>query len=480
MKGDDARALSRFGYAQELFRSMGGFSSFALSFSIISVLTGIFSTYTAGLRSGGPAGLGLGWPLVSVGTMLVAMAMAELASAFPTAGALYHWSALLGGPGAGWFTAMMNLVGQVAIVAAIDLACAQTAIATFGLPLRSRTSLFLLFAAILASHALLNIASIRLVSWLNSFSATVHIVGVVVLVTALLALGRKQPIAFLAHTGVTTRADGVYALGFFQALVVGMWTFTGFDASAHASEETHDPARRAPWGIVSAVGVSALAGFGVIAGLTLGVRDLPAALAEGSVETLVLEQSFGARAAGGAMTLVVLAMWFCGLSSVTSASRTLYAFARDGGLPASRAARRVGARLGTPHVAITIAVVLPLALVLATAPFSEAVFLSVATLATTALYVSYAVPIALGAVARSRGAWRRRGPWHLGRWSTPVAWAAVAWTACVLTVSALADALSLFMLLSIAVALGIAWRLRIRAHFRGPAIDLQTFEREPR
>ena len=102
MKGDDARALSRLGYAQELFRSMGGFSSFALSFSIISVLTGIFSTYTAGLRSGGPAGLGLGWPLVSAGTMLVAMAMAELASAFPTAGALYHWSALLGGAGAGW------------------------------------------------------------------------------------------------------------------------------------------------------------------------------------------------------------------------------------------------------------------------------------------------------------------------------------------------------------------------------------------
>src|SRR5580704_15260729 len=104
MSGDreDARELSRLGYAQELLRSMGGYSSFALSFSIISVLTGIFSTYKMAIQAGGPIGLGVGWPLVCAGTMLVALAMAELASAFPTAGALYHWSALLGGRGAGW------------------------------------------------------------------------------------------------------------------------------------------------------------------------------------------------------------------------------------------------------------------------------------------------------------------------------------------------------------------------------------------
>jgi amino acid transporter len=477
VKGDDARALSRLGYAQELFRSMGGFSSFALSFSIISVLTGIFSTYTAGLRSGGPAGLALGWPLVSVGTMLVAMAMGELASAFPTAGALYHWSALLGGAGAGWFTAMMNLVGQVAIVAAIDLTCAETAITTFAIPLRSP---YLLFAAILASHALLNIASIRLVAWLNSFSATLHVVGVVVLVTALLAFGRAEPLSFLTHPRVTQRPDGVYAIGFVQSLIVGMWTFTGFDASAHASEETHRPEWRAPWGIVMAVGVSAVAGFGVIVGLTLAIRDLPSALANGNVETLVLEGSLGARAATSAMTMVVLAMWFCGLSSVTSASRTLYAFARDGGLPASRVVRRVGTRFRTPHVAILIAVALPLALVATTAPFSAAVFLSVATLATTALYVSYATPIVLGAVARSRGEWRRRGPWNLGGAGIPIAWAAAAWTACVLAVSALADTMSFCMLVSIVGALFTLWRVRVRFIFRGPAIDLQTFEREPR
>src|SRR5579871_6323068 len=110
---EDARELARFGYAQELLRRLGGFSSFAIGFSVISVLTGITSTFGDALAAGGPAGLGLGWPLVSVGTLLVAIAMAELASAFPTAGALYHWSALLGGARFGWVTAMLNLVGQV-------------------------------------------------------------------------------------------------------------------------------------------------------------------------------------------------------------------------------------------------------------------------------------------------------------------------------------------------------------------------------
>src|SRR5580658_7905764 len=174
----DAEALSRLGYAQELLRSMGGFSSFALSFSIISILTGIVTTYDVAITGGGPAALGLGWPLVCCGTLLVALAMAELASAFPTAGAMYHWAAILGGPGWGWFTASMNLVGQVAIVAAIDLGCAQQAVAMLGLPEKAT---FAVFVAIALSHGALNLIWVKLVAWLNDFSATVHLLGVAIL-----------------------------------------------------------------------------------------------------------------------------------------------------------------------------------------------------------------------------------------------------------------------------------------------------------
>ena len=122
---DDRRTLHRLGYAQELARTMGGFSNFAISFSIISILTGAVILVRLRPRPGAEPGItGLGWPLVSVFTLIVAAAMAEIASAYPTAGGLYYWSSRLGGPGWGWWTAWLNLGGLVAVVAGIDFAAA--------------------------------------------------------------------------------------------------------------------------------------------------------------------------------------------------------------------------------------------------------------------------------------------------------------------------------------------------------------------
>jgi amino acid transporter len=473
---DDARMLSRLGYAQELVRAMGGFSTFALSFSIISVLTGIITTYKTALSGGGPAAAGIGWPLVSVGALIVALAMSELASAFPTAGALYHWSALLGGPGWGWLTAAMNLVGQCAIVAGIDLGCADTLRATLDLP---RASLIPLLVLVLASHAALNVLSVKIVAWLNDFSATVHIVGVVVLVAVLLGFARTHEAGYLAQTGFTLRDDGRYALGFANGLLLGMWTFTGFDASAHVSEETRDPQRRAPLGIVSSVAVSAVAGYALVVALTLAVPDLRATAADEQPALFVLRKGLGDGWGSLAMGLGVAAMWFCGLSSVTSASRTLYAFSRDGGLPFSAALRRVSPRLRTPVTATIVAVAAPLLLVLATMPFEGDVLVAVTSLAASGLYVSYATPIALGAIARRKGRWRRLGPWNLGRWGVAVAWAAVAWTAVVVGVCSLPpNGLGGAFLGGAAVLLVAAYFAFIRGRFRGPKVDLAMLERK--
>src|SRR5262249_13954295 len=120
----DALELSALGYAQELFRTMGGFSNFALSFSIISIMTGAVTLYSHGLVMGGPAEMAFGWPLVSVFTLAVALSMAELASSIPTSGAMYHWACRLGGTGWGWFTAWFNIIGQLATLAGIDYGCA--------------------------------------------------------------------------------------------------------------------------------------------------------------------------------------------------------------------------------------------------------------------------------------------------------------------------------------------------------------------
>lgn len=467
----DDRALSKLGYAQELLRSMGGFSSFALSFSIISVLTGVVTTYDVALTGGGPAALGLGWPIVSAGTLLVAMAMAELASAFPTAGAMYHWAAVLGGPGWGWFVAMMNLVGQLALVVAIDVGCSQQLAAVLGLGAGGDLALFV---ATLLSHGLINLVSVRAVAWLNDLSVSVHIVGVVVLVTALIAIGRVHPAAYALSTGFTTRADGSYSLGFIGSLLLGMWTFTGFDASAHVSEETHDPARRAPWGIVLSVVVSAVAGYALVLAITLAIPDLPATAADPHPALFVMQRSLGVGWGRAALGLAIVAMWFCGLSSVTSLSRTLFAFARDGGVPASRLLRRVSPTHRIPHVAIGVSVACAVAVGLSTALLREEQFLAVASLATTALYVSYGVPIALGAVARRRGSWSLLGPWSLGRFGPPVAWAAVGWTIAVLCTAGLPHGGAFVGLLAVVVVLLAGMYLAfVRGRFRGPAEELQ-------
>jgi amino acid transporter len=466
----DAEALSTLGYAQELLRSMGGLSSFALSFSIISILTGVVTTYDVALTGGGPAALGIGWPLVSVGTIFVALAMAELASAFPTAGAMYHWAAVLGGPGWGWFVAMMNLVGQLAIVAAIDLGCAQQITAACSLPNGAAYGIFVVVAI---SHGLVNLVSVWLVTRLNDLSVFVHIAGVALLVGLLLLVGRAHPLAYALETGFTTRPGGGYALGFMSSLLLGMWTFTGFDASAHVSEETHDPATRAPWGIVSAVLVSAVSGYALVVAITLAITDLPAAAADPHPAVFIIQRALGgswASAGRVAVALAIVAMWFCGLSAVTSLSRTLYAFARDGGLPGSAHLRRVSGRRRTPHVAIAVSVALPLALGLASALLDDDQFLAVASLATTALYVSYVIPIALGAVARQRGVWRRLGPWHLGRFGVVVAWTAVAWTAVVLATAALPHrGAYLGLLVAVSVGLVAFYFAVVRGRFKGPA-----------
>ncbi len=460
----DAKDLARFGYAQELRRRLGGFSSFAIGFSVISVLTGVTAAFGEALGAGGPGGLGLGWPLVAAGTMVVALAMAELASAFPTAGALYHWSALLGRPAWGWATAMLNLAGQVAITAAIDLACAQALGQLLGVGTAGSLGLFL---AVMLVHFALNAGSVRAVAWLNDASATVHVVGVVALSVLLLG-GRHHGLAFLA-SGIPS------ASGFVRALVLGVWTFTGFDAAAHVSEETHDPARRAPLGIVSAVALSAVAGYALVAGLTLSVED-PAPLAgQADAALSVLRASLGDTTGKAAMAGICIAMWFAGLASLTSSSRMLFAFARDGGLPFAAWVRKVHPATATPVNATATCAGAAALLVLATAR-SETAFLAVAALATIALYASYSLPIALGAIARQQRRWRKPGPFNLGRLGVGMAWGAVVWAGFVFVVCAMANGLAAMLFIGLGVALLALWMARVRGRFSGPKVDLAHFE----
>jgi amino acid transporter len=174
---------------------MGGFSNFAISFSIISILTGV-TLFGYGLEMGGPLEMSLGWPLSTIFTLTVAASMAELCSAYPTAGATYHWAADLGGRGWGWLVAWLNILGLITELAGINYSCAQFILPFLNISL-TPFHLFGMFAFILLTQGILNHYGIRLVAILNDLSVTVHIAGVALVVVALFFFAPKQPVAFL-------------------------------------------------------------------------------------------------------------------------------------------------------------------------------------------------------------------------------------------------------------------------------------------
>jgi amino acid transporter len=448
----DADQLRKLGYAQQLLRDMGGFANFALSFSIISVLTGAITLYGYGLKYGGPLQMLVGWPLVTLLTLAIAASLAELASAYPTAGALYHWSARLGGRGAGFFTAWLNTIGQFAITAGIDYGLAEFLAAMLGWEGRRRT--LILCAALLFSHAALNHLGVRLVARLNHLSAWVHVAGVAILVGALAFFAPHQPAAFLLQ-----RNGGGYE--FSVGLLLACWTFTGYDASAHLSEETHDPTRNAPWGMVLAVAVSGVAGYALLLAVTLSIGDLRAASAAENPFISVLTSALGPRLGNALVGIAMVAMWFCGLSSVTSNSRMLFAFARDGGLPFSARLASVSPRFQSPHVAVWTSAAAALLVALWSDAYSAMVALS-----TIALYASYGVPIA----ARQR-AQLGRGPWNLGHSSRAVNRIALAWiAACTVLFVLPPNQLAGYTFAGCLAALALYWRFYMRSRFKGPPI----------
>ena len=463
----DAEALKRLGYEQELKRGLGRFSSFALSFSIISILTGAVLLYGHGLKFAGPFVMLVGWPLVTVMTLAVAASMAELASAFPTAGALYHWAAILGGRGTGFTTAWLNVVGQFAVTAAIDFGMAEFVVDLLQLP-GGRTTKLAMTLFLLVGHGFLNVIGVKVLDAMNWLSAWYHVLGVVVIVALLVALGPHQPVSILLAR--TTISEHGYLYGFAIGLLQAQWTFTGYDASAHVTEETIDPARAAPAGIIWSVVISGVAGWLLILAVTLATPDLAAAAASPDNTFIVsVTAAIGPTLGKVATWIAVLAMWFCGLASVTSNSRMLYAFARDGGPPGSAALAKVSKTRQTPVVAIWVSVGFAFGIA------ALGKILSVmGALSTIALYASYVVPVAAGLFARRSGRWTQRGPWNLGAWSTVVNVIAIAWVAFMTVVFVLPpNELAGWGFGGTLIAIALGWVLWARKHFRGPKVTLE-------
>jgi amino acid transporter len=485
-RADDIKTLHRLGYAQELLRRMSGFSNFAISLSIICILAGGITSFQQGLCSVGGASIGLGWPIVCLFSLAVAAAMAQIASAFPTTGGLYHWASILGGRGWGWTTAWFNLIGLVSVLAAINVGAyeflASTVLPQFGLypqalPEAVQWDIKIFWVALVTlSQALFNHLGIRIVSWLTDFSGYLILVVSLALTAALLywsqSLDFSRLVTFTNYSFVpesnpvwpkTANLAWLFLLGF----LLPAYTVSGFDASAHTSEETVEASHNVPKGIVRSVLVSGIFGWIMLSAAILAAPSLDAAAEQGGdAFGWIMHEVLPTRLTQALVLGIALAQYLCGLATVTSASRMLFAFARDGGLPYSPWLRHVSPSRRTPPAAVWTAAIAALLFCLYTP-----VDTTIAAVCTICLYVSYALPIGLGFAAYGRS-WTQMGPWSLGGWYKPLAGISVAGCLVLIAVGmAPPNEMSFGILLTFGVVLAILWFAFERRRFPGPPVS---------
>lgn len=439
---DDAALLAELGYKQELHRGMSGFSNFAVSFSIISILAGCITTYYLAMDAGGPVAINIGWLICGAFVLCVAMAMAEICSVYPTAGGLYWWAGRLARRNKrewAWTVGWFNFLGEVAVTASIDYGAALTWSAVYTMATGNALELpaiFAIFVVILLLHALLNTFGVNLVKILSNVSAWWHLIGVAIIVAALwLAPVPHQTLGwtFTHYVNATGFAGspGLFGLpiyAFLVGLLMSQYTLTGYDASAHVAEETISAATEAPKGIVRSVWVSIVAGLVLLVSVTAAIQDYDtarkAAGANGMPPAQIFLDALGPQWGMALVIICGVAQFFCGMASVTANSRMSYAFSRDNALPGSKLWARINPRTGTPTNSIWLCAALS-CLLTVPAIFSQVAFFAVTSVAVIGLYIAYATPVFL----RRMNPDFKVGAWNLGKWSPLVGWIAIVWVA---------------------------------------------------
>jgi len=432
----DEGRLRELGYKQELQRDWSMMHNFGVSFSIISVITGITTLFQYGLTTGGPGVMSIGWIIVAFFTMFVGLGMAEIVSAIPSAGGPYFWAAILApkkhAAFASWVTGWFNLLGQVAVTTGITFGCAgliSTLASVRGYEQSAERTLGI-YAALLVSHALVNTFGVKILRYLNNTSIVLHSLGVFAYAVAILAKAPTHQSAgfvfstFYDATGDpswSTRASPAYVACI--GILMSQYTITGFDASAHLSEETQNASWSAPIGVLMSIGCSAVFGFFLILSLLFSIQDFDTTVdSEYSQPVLqILIDIFGKDGATVLFVLVIVCVWHCGLFSMTSNSRMMFSFARDGGIP--HFFHQVDKRFRSPIRAIWLACTLSFLLAVPSVG-STVAFAAATSIATIGLYISYGLPILIG-LLNPKGF--IHGPFNLGLFSRPVALIAVLW-----------------------------------------------------
>jgi len=435
---DDERRLAELGYKQELSRSWSGFSNFAISFSIISILAGCFTNFGAGWNNGGPISISWSWPILGVFILLIGFTMSELVSAFPTSGGIYWWASKLGGPRAGFFTGWLNLIGLIAVTAGVAYGCAtfiDLTISTWSTSYAgsySLTRVFLIFLVVLVLASVLNIFSGHLMAVMNNVSVWWHVAGAAAIVLILVLVpDHHQSFSYVFTERFNNSGYGggsTSSFGYWFAIVpfgflLTQYTITGFDASAHLSEETHSASNSAAKGIWQSIAYSVIGGYILLLAVVFAVPNLHgkpdnAGVGAGGV-AYIFNAAMGSSWAGLVLFISAAGQFFCAVSCMTSASRMTFAFSRDGAIPGSRlwskvTAARVPANavmlVGTVSALVTLPALIKVNTGTADKPLIVPVaFYAVTSIAVIGLYLAFAIPIWLR--------WRHGDRFEVGQWN---------------------------------------------------------------
>jgi amino acid transporter len=483
--------LAQLGYQTWTRRRWNGFANWAISAGVISTVTGVFSLYGFGMNTGGPAEMVFGWIVVSLGTLLVALSMAEICALYPTSGALYYWASQLAPERSAakwaWFTAHLNFTGQIAGTAAVDYAAAVFAQALLAMRFSysaTPTRTIAIFLAILVVQALVNTYAVPWLAAINKASMWWLFGSVLVISVALLLIpSHHQPLGF-ALTGTYNHSGfrhGLYVAAI--GLTLGGYTLTGFDASAHLSEETTRPEANASRGIVRAVYLSALAGVVLLIALNYATENYAAQAGAGNPPAQVLLDALGSNWAQALLVTVLVCILTCGLAGMTAGSRMCFALSRDGVLPWHAQWRKVSDRHGVPARAVWFVASLSFLLGLTTyIGANNVLFNALTSVTVVGEFTAYAIPIYLR--LRRGDEFHAEQKFSLGRAGRPVAVVAVAWVVVLDVIACLPQFTPLWtwatfpyasvLLVSVLAASQIGWWVR-RARgkaFTGPSRDV--------
>ncbi len=497
---EDVKTLHSMGYSQELSRRMHAFSNFAVSFSIICILAGGITSFQSGFSALGGFGVAVGWIVGGVFALVVANSMAQIASAYPTAGGLYHWSSILGGRGLGWATAWINLLGLIFVIASVNVGVytlfnqlilgnifgidtSKWPLWFFGLDTAVWGSWQQLVgvAVITLAGALFNHFGIRVTTKLIDFSGYLIFAVAIVLTITVLAGAKSfdfgRLVTIVNNTGdpgggVWPHTDSLI-MAFALGLLLPLYTITGFDGSAHTSEETVNARVSVPKGMINSVLWSLVFGFVMVCSFVLAMPDTSAAAKDGANVFFNLLANLSAPVAlkNALYIAIVLSNFLCGLAALTSTSRMVFAFARDGGLP--KPLRAVSHSYRSPVGGIWAAAILSVLVTIYSAAFS-----ALAAGCAVFLYISYAMPIAAGLFTEGKK-WTVFGPFRLGALSKPFAVITVVGTVIlfVIGIQPPNDVLIQYSV-GIVVLLAVLWLGFERRRFAGPPIGDEIKRRQ--